>query len=331
MKIAVFSAKKYDREFLSAANASRHELRFFEPHLSEETVGLAAGFDAVCVFVNDQVNAAVIAPLHSLGVRLIALRCAGYNNVDLAAATKHGLTVVRVPAYSPYAVAEHTIALMLALNRKLHRAYNRVREGNFALDGLLGFDLHGKTIGIIGTGQIGTVVAQILTGFGCPTLAFDPVPNATCRSFGVRYVELDELFAESNIITLHCPLTPGNKYMINDATVGRMKNGVMLINTSRGALLDTLAVTQALKSGKIGYLGLDVYEEEEQIFFEDRSGLILGDDVFARLLTFPNVIITGHQAFFTREALVNIATTTIDNITRFENNQPLEKLAGSPF
>lgn len=331
MKIAVFSAKKYDREFLSAANASRHELRFFEPHLSEETVGLAAGFDAVCVFVNDQVNAAVIAPLHSLGVRLIALRCAGYNNVDLAAATKHGLTVVRVPAYSPYAVAEHTIALMLALNRKLHRAYNRVREGNFALDGLLGFDLHGKTIGIIGTGQIGTVVAQILTGFGCPTLAFDPVPNATCGSFGVRYVELDELFAESNIITLHCPLTPGNKYMINDATVGRMKNGVMLINTSRGALLDTLAVTQALKSGKIGYLGLDVYEEEEQIFFEDRSGLILGDDVFARLLTFPNVIITGHQAFFTREALVNIATTTIDNITRFENNQPLEKLAGSPF
>lgn len=331
MKIAVFSAKKYDREFLSAANAPRHELHFFEPHLSEETVGLAAGFDAVCVFVNDQVNAAVIAPLHSLGVRLIALRCAGYNNVDLAAATKHGLTVVRVPAYSPYAVAEHTIALMLALNRKLHRAYNRVREGNFALDGLLGFDLHGKTIGIIGTGQIGTVVAQILTGFGCPTLAFDPVPNATCGSFGVRYVELDELFAESNIITLHCPLTPGNKYMINDATVGRMKNGVMLINTSRGALLDTLAVTQALKSGKIGYLGLDVYEEEEQIFFEDRSGLILGDDVFARLLTFPNVIITGHQAFFTREALVNIATTTIDNITRFENNQPLEKLAGSPF
>ena len=328
MKIAVFSAKKYDREFLSAANGSLHELRFFEPHLNEETVDLAAGFDAVCVFVNDQVNAAVIARLHSLGARLIALRCAGYNNVDLAAANKHGVTVVRVPAYSPYAVAEHTIALMLALNRKLHRAYNRVREGNFALDGLLGFDMHGKTVGVIGTGQIGTVVAQILTGFGCPTLAFDPIPNETCRSLGVRYVDLNELFAESDIITLHCPLTPENKYMTNAAAIARMKNGVMLINTSRGALLDTLSIIDALKSGKVGYLGLDVYEEEEQIFFEDRSGLILSDDVFARLLTFPNVIITGHQAFFTREALLNIAATTIGNITRFENNQPLENLAG---
>jgi D-lactate dehydrogenase len=328
VKVAIFSAKKYDREFLSTANASRHELRFFEPHLNEESAGLAAGFEAVCVFVNDQVNAAVIARLRSLGVRLIALRCAGYNNVDLEAATKHGLTVVRVPAYSPYAVSEHTIALMLALNRKLHRAYNRVREGNFALDGLLGFDMHGKTVGVIGTGQIGTVVAQILTGFGCPTLAFDPNPNQSCRSFGVRYVKLDELFAESDIITLHCPLTPGTNYMINDAAIARMKNGVMLINTSRGALLDTLAIIQGLKSGKIGYLGLDVYEEEEQIFFEDRSGLILSDDVFARLLTFPNVIITGHQAFFTQEALVNIAATTIDNITRFENNQPLDKLTG---
>jgi D-lactate dehydrogenase len=328
MKIAIFSAKKYDREFLSAANASRHELRFFEPHLSEETAGLAAGFEAACVFVNDQVNAAVIATLRSLGVRLIALRCAGYNNVDLAAATKHGITVVRVPAYSPYAVAEHAIALMLALNRKVHRAYNRVREGNFALDGLVGFDMHGKTVGVIGTGQIGTVVAQILTGFGCPTLAFDPFPNATCRSVGVRYVELNELFAQSDIITLHCPLTPENKYIVSDPAIAKMKKGVMLINTSRGALLDTLAIIQGLKSGKIGYVGLDVYEEEERIFFEDRSGLILSDDVFARLLTFPNVIITGHQAFFTREALLNIAATTMDNITRFENNQPLEKVAG---
>jgi D-lactate dehydrogenase len=328
MKIAIFSAKKYDREFLSAANGSRHELRFFEPHLSEETAGLAAGFEAACVFVNDQVNAAVIATLRSLGVRLIALRCAGYNNVDLAAATKHGITVVRVPAYSPYAVAEHAIALMLALNRKVHRAYNRVREGNFALDGLVGFDMHGKTVGVIGTGQIGTVVAQILTGFGCPTLAFDPFPNATCRSVGVRYVELNELFAQSDIITLHCPLTPENKYIVSDPAIAKMKKGVMLINTSRGALLDTLAIIQGLKSGKIGYVGLDVYEEEERIFFEDRSGLILSDDVFARLLTFPNVIITGHQAFFTREALLNIAATTIDNITRFENNQPLEKVAG---
>jgi D-lactate dehydrogenase len=328
VKVAVFSAKKYDREFLSAANGSRHELHFFEPHLNEETAGLTAGFGAVCVFVNDQVDAAVIAKLHSLGVQLIALRCAGYNNVDLAAAKKHGLTVVRVPAYSPYAVAEHTIALMLALNRKVHRAYNRVREGNFALDGLLGFDMHGKTVGIIGTGQIGTMVAQILTGFGCPTVAFDPFPSATCQSIGVRYVELDDLFTQSEIITLHCPLTPENTYIISDAAIAKMKKGVMLINTSRGALLDTLAIIQGLKSGKIGYLGLDVYEEEERIFFEDRSGLILSDDVFARLLTFPNVIITGHQAFFTREALLNIAATTIDNITRFENNQPLEKLAG---
>ncbi|HMF46820.1 MAG TPA: 2-hydroxyacid dehydrogenase [Candidatus Udaeobacter sp.] len=328
MNVAIFSAKKYDREFLNAANASGHQLRFFEPHLNEETAGLATGFDAVCVFVNDQVNAAVIAKLHSLGIRLIALRCAGYNNVDLAAATKHGITVVRVPAYSPYAVAEHSIALILALNRKVHRAYNRVREGNFALDGLVGFDMSGKTVGVIGTGQIGTVVAKILTGFGCPTLAFDPIPNPTCRSLGVRYVELNELLAQSDVISLHCPLTPENKYIINDAAIAKMKNGVMLINTSRGGLLDTVAIIDALKSGKIGYLGLDVYEEEEDIFFEDRSGLILSDDVFARLLTFPNVIITGHQAFFTREALLNIAATTIDNITRFENNQPLEKLAG---
>jgi D-lactate dehydrogenase len=327
MKVAIFSAKKYDREFLSAANGSRHELRFFEPHLNEETVGLAAGLDVACVFVNDQVNAAVIATLESLGVRLIALRCAGYNNVDLSAATKHGIIVVRVPAYSPYAVAEHAIALMLALNRKVHRAYNRVREGNFALDGLVGFDMHGKTVGVIGTGQIGTVVTQILTGFGCPTLAFDPFPNATCRSVGVRYVALDELFAQSDIITLHCPLTPENKHLINRQALNKMKNGVMLINTSRGALLDTLAIIQGLKSSKLGYLGLDVYEEEERIFFEDRSGLILSDDVFARLLTFPNVIITGHQAFFTQEALLNISATTIDNITRFENNQPVEKLA----
>ncbi|HEU5246625.1 MAG TPA: 2-hydroxyacid dehydrogenase [Candidatus Udaeobacter sp.] len=329
MKVAVFSAKNYDREFLSATNAKRHEIHFFDAHLNEATASLAAGFSAVCVFVNDRIDAAVIAKLASLGIRLIALRCAGYNNVDLAAAKKHGITVVRVPAYSPYAVAEHTIGLMLALNRKLHRAYNRVREGNFALDGLLGFDMRGKTAGIIGTGKIGTVVAQILSGFACSILAFDPAPNEQCRSFGVRYVHLDELLAQSDIITLHCPLTAENKHMIDAAAIAKMKNGVMLINTSRGALLDTVAVIGALKSGKIGYLGLDVYEEEEQIFFEDRSGLIIPDDVFARLLTFPNVLITGHQAFFTREALENIATTTIENITRFEEGQMLEnQLAG---
>jgi D-lactate dehydrogenase len=254
---------------------------------------------------------------------LIALRCAGYNNVDLTAAKKHRLTVVRVPGYSPYAVAEHTIGLILALNRNLHRAYNRVREGNFALDGLLGFDVRGKTAGIIGTGQIGSVVAKILIGFGCGVLAFDPIENEKCHALGVSYVQLDELLARPDIVTLHCPLTRMNRHMIDAAAIRKMRTGAMLINTSRGALIDTMAVIDALKSGKIGYLGLDVYEEEEQIFFEDRSGLIIPDDVFARLLTFPNVIITGHQAFFTREALRNIAATTIDNITRFENGQTL--------
>jgi D-lactate dehydrogenase len=329
MKVAVFSAKNYDREFLSWANASPHELHFFEPHLSEQTAGLAAGFPAVCVFVNDTVDVLVVAKLADLGVRLIALRCAGYNNVDLVAVKKHGLTVARVPGYSPYAVAEHAVGLMLALNRKLHRAYNRVREGNFALDGLLGFDVHGKTAGIIGTGKIGSVAAQILIGLGCDVLAFDPVENEKCRALGVRYVKLDDLLPQSHIITLHCPLTPENKHMIDASALRKMRDGVMLINTSRGALINTVAVIEALKSGRIGALGLDVYEEEEQIFFEDRSGLIIPDDVFARLLTFPNVIITGHQAFFTREALKNIAATTIDNITKFESGQNLEnQLAG---
>jgi D-lactate dehydrogenase len=324
VKVAVFSTKNYDREFLGSANASRHELYFFEPHLSEQTATLAEGFEAVCVFVNDTVDAVVVAKLADLGVRLIALRCAGYNNVDLAAVKKRGLTVVRVPGYSPYAVAEHTIGLMLALNRKLQRAYNRVREGNFALEGLLGFDMHEKTAGIIGTGKIGSVTARILIGFGCEVLAFDPVENENCRALGVRYVTLDDLLSQSHIITLHCPLTADNKHMINVGALQKMRGGVMLINTSRGTLIDTLAVIKALKSGKIGYLGLDVYEEEEQIFFEDRSGVIIPDDLFARLLTFPNVIITGHQAFFTREALENIARTTIDNFTKFQRGQKLE-------
>lgn len=329
MKVAVFSAKKYDIEFLNAANGLRHELQFFEPNLSVETAGLAAEFGAVCVFVNDHIDAATIAKLDSLGVRLIALRCAGYNNVDLKAAAKDGIVVVRVPGYSPHAVAEHAIGLMLALNRKLHRAYNRVREGNFALEGLLGFDMDGKTVGIIGTGKIGSVIAKILIGFDCPTLAFDPVPNETCRSSGVRYTTLDELLAKSDIITLHCPLTPENKHLIDAHALKKMKKGVMLINTSRGALIDTLAVIKALKSGKVGYLGLDVYEEEEQIFFEDRSGLIISDDVFSRLLTFPNVVITGHQAFFTQEALENIAAATIDNISKFERGEKLENQLAS--
>jgi D-lactate dehydrogenase len=324
MKVAVFNARAVDRQFLTPANKPGHELQFFEPPLNDATVGLAAGFDVVCVFVHDHVNAAVTEKLHSLGVRLIALRCAGYNNVDLASAKKYGIPVVRVPAYSPHAVAEHTIALMLALDRKLHRAYNRVREGNFSLEGLLGFDMRGKTVGIIGTGKIGTVVARILRGFHCKLLALDPFPSDYCRSLGLEYLTLDELLPRSDIITLHCPLTPENKHIINVRALEKMKDGVMLINTSRGALLDTVAVIEALKSGKVGYLGLDVYEEEEKIFFEDRSSLIIPDDVFARLLTFPNVIITGHQAFFTREALENIAATTIDNITKFEHGEALE-------
>ena len=262
----------------------------------------------------------MLAALARQGTRLIALRCAGFNNVDLAAAREVGLTVVRVPTYSPHAVAEHTLGLVLALNRKIHRAYARVREGNFALDGLLGFDLYGQTVGVVGTGQIGAVVARIMGGFGCRILAHDPFPNPECVALGARYVALPELFADSDIITLHCPLTPQTRHLINAQALQQMKPGVMLINTSRGALIDTPSVTEALKSGKIGYLGLDVYEEEADLFFEDLSNIVLQDDIFARLLTFPNVIITGHQAFFTRNALERIAKTTLANITTFEQS-----------
>ena len=328
MKVAVFSSKRYDRASLDAANAGRHELHYYDPHLDAVTAPLAHGHDAVCVFVNDRLDATVLAVLASAGTRLVALRCAGFNNVDMHAAQRLGFTVVRVPAYSPHAVAEHTIALILALNRKLHRAYNRVREGNFALDGLLGFDLHGRTAGVVGTGKIGAVAARILLGFGCTVLAFDPFPDQGCRERGVRYVSLDDLLGASDIITLHCPLTPENHHLISAAALAKMKHGAMLINTSRGGLLDTRAVIDALKSGKLGHVGLDVYEEESEIFFEDLSGTILLDDIFTRLLTFPNVIITGHQGFFTREALDNIARTTIDNITQFEETGSVANAVG---
>ncbi len=318
MKIAVFSTKQYDRASLEEANAGRHELHFLEPHLDEATAPLAHGHDAVCAFVNDRLDAPVLELLAAGGVRLVALRCAGFNHVDVSAAQRLGMTVARVPAYSPHAVAEHTVGLMLALNRKLHRAFNRVREGNFALEGLLGFDMNGRTAGVIGTGRIGAVVARILQGFGCEVLAFDPFPEEHCRAAGVRYVSIDELLSASDIITLHCPLTAENHHLINADALARMKPGVMLINTSRGGLLDTRAVIGALKSGRLGHVGLDVYEEEGEMFFEDLSSTILHDDIFSRLLTFPNVIITGHQAFFTREALENIASTTIGNITEFE-------------
>ena len=318
MRVAVFSTKPYDQEFLAAANAgSGHELAFLEPRLSAETAALAADAGAVCLFVNDRADAAIIRRLAGHGVRLLALRCAGFNHVDLAAARAQGMTVARVPAYSPHAVAEHTLALALGLNRKIYRAYNRVREGNFALEGLLGFDFHGKTAGIVGTGQIGTVVARILAGFGCRLLAHDPEPNDKCRALGVRYVGLDELFAAADLVTLHCPLTPQTHHLVDAARLARAKPGLMLINTGRGALIDTRAAIAALKRGTIGSLGLDVYEEEADLFFEDLSGQVLRDDVFARLLTFPNVLITGHQGFFTREALANIAETTIGNIDAF--------------
>lgn len=323
MKVAVFSTKSYDRQFLDAANAGgAQELVFFEPRLLPETAPLAAGFEGICAFVNDRLDRTVLEQVAKGGTRLIALRSAGFNNVDLEAARALGMTVVRVPAYSPYAVAEHTVGLMLALNRHLPRAAARVREGNFSLDGLLGFDMHGKTVGIIGTGKIGTVVTTILNGFGCRLFGFDPYPNDACRELGMDYVHLDDLLRQSDIITLHLPLTPESHHMIDEASIDRLTPGVMLINTSRGALLDTAAVIEGLKTGQIGSLGLDVYEEEADLFFEDLSNYVIQDDVFARLLTFPNVLITGHQAFFTREALSAIAQTTIDNITALDRGEP---------
>lgn len=319
MKVAVFSCKPHDRDHLDAANAAcGHELVYFEPRLTHETASLADGFPAVCAFVQDELDARVVDDLAAGGTRLIALRCAGYNNVDLQAADERGLTVVRVPAYSPHAVAEHAVGLMLALNRKVHRAYARVREGNFALEGLLGFDLHGQTVGIVGTGEIGVVVARILKGFGCRLLAFDPNKNPDCEALGVRYVSIEELFAESKILTLHCPLTPHTHHLIDAAAIASMRPGVMLVNTSRGAVIDTQAAIEGLKSGRIGYLGIDVYEEEEEVFFEDFSDRVIQDDALARLLTFPNVIVTGHQAFFTTEALDNIAETTLANLDDFD-------------
>ncbi|MEQ8786166.1 MAG: 2-hydroxyacid dehydrogenase [Pirellulaceae bacterium] len=315
MRLAVFSTKPYDRRFLHAANVRYgHELTFLEPRLNRDTVRLADGFAAVSVFVNDIVDADVIQTLSEHGVSTVALRCAGFNNVDLAAAQRCGVKVVRVPAYSPHAVAEHAVTLMLALNRHVHRAYTRVREGNFSLDGLLGFDLYGRTVGVVGTGQVGACVARIMAGFGCRLLGYDVRPNTDCQSLGMEYAALDELFAQSDVISLHCPLTPATHHLINAETIAQMKSGVMLINTSRGAVIDTKAVIEGLKSRKIGALGIDVYEEESDYFFEDLSHQFIADDVLARLLTFPNVLVTGHQAFFTQEALEAIADTTLNNL-----------------
>lgn len=324
MNVAVFSTRAYDREFLApAAEQAGHALTFFESRLTNETSKLAAGFPAVSIFVNDHVDRDVAEALAAGGTRMLALRSAGFNHVDLRAAAEFGLKVARVPAYSPYAVSEHTVGMILALNRKIHRAYNRVRDGNFSLEGLLGFDLHGRTAGIIGTGKIGAGVVRILHGFGCQLLLHDVHENNELKQLGARYVSLAELFAASEIISLHCPLLPATEHLINRVAIEQMRSGVMLINTSRGGLVDTQAVIEGLKSGQIGYLGLDVYEEEESLFFEDKSSQVIRDDVFSRLLTFPNVLVTGHQAFFTREALTQIAATTMTNLTAFERGETL--------
>lgn len=319
MRVAFFSTKPYDRRFFTAANEQHgFELKFFEPRLTPETMALAQGFDAVCVFVNDQLDADILEQLKDAGIKTIALRCAGFNNVDLKAAEEAELQVVRVPAYSPYAVAEHTVGLMLTLNRRIHRAYNRVREANFALDGLLGFDFHGKTVGVIGTGRTGALTAKIMHGFGCDLLGSDMRENPDCLELGMKYMPVDDLLAKADVVTLHCPLTPETEHLINEERVQKMKPGVMLINTSRGRVVDTKAVIEGLKSGQIGSVGMDVYEEEADYFFEDLSNNVIADDVLARLLTFPNVLVTGHQAFFTREAMQAIADTTLNNLQEIE-------------
>lgn len=323
MKIAVFDSHEFDRSALQAANESvGHELIFLEASLSEETVSLAAGCPAVCLFVHDHVNAIIATVLKKGGTSLIALRCAGFNNVDLAAAERAQLHVVRVPDYSPYAVAEHAMGLLLALNRKLPLAYNRGRAGNFSLDGLVGFDLHGKTIGVIGLGKIGVVFAKIARGFGCRVLGHDVQRCAQANH--VVFVSLDELLAESDIISLHVPLVPETLHLINAATIGKMKPEAILINTSRGALVNASDLVYALKSGAIAGAALDVYEEEENYFFRDLSGQVLQDDILARLLSFPNVLVTAHQAFLTREALRNIAEATLSNATAFAEGKPLK-------
>jgi len=321
MRVSVFSTKPYDREFLEEANkACGHELAYFESRLTPDTALVARDTKAVCVFVNDLVDVEVLKVLAQIGVSIVVLRCAGFNNVDLVGARDLGITVARVPEYSPHAVAEHAATLVLALNRKIHRAYARVREGNFSLDGLMGFDLNGRTVGIIGTGKIGTVFARIMSGFGCRIVATDLLRNPECETLGVNYCSTQEVLRNADILSLHCPLTPQTHHLIDADAITQLREGVMLINTSRGGVVDTRAVIKGLKSGRIGSLGLDVYEEEADLFFENLSDKVIQDDVFARLLSFPNVLITGHQAFFTVEAMRGIAEMTMANITSFEQH-----------
>ncbi len=320
MKVAVFSTKSYDREYLDEANGtSEHDLVYFETSLKPRTTKLAEHFDAVCVFVNDILSKEVLESLASLKVKAIVLRCAGFNNVELETACRLGLKVLRVPAYSPNAVAEHAVALIMTLNRKTHKAYNRVREGNFSIERLMGFELYGKTVGVIGTGRIGASFARIMQGFGSKVVAYDVYPSPALVEAGVDYLTLEEVFRKSDIISLHCPLTPETNRMINKNTLGIMKKGAMLINTSRGKLIDSEAAIEALKEGQLGYLGIDVYEQEEKLFFKDLSEIVILDDKISRLMTFPNVLVTAHQAYFTDNALTQIAQTTIQNLTDLEN------------
>jgi D-lactate dehydrogenase len=321
LRVAVFDSRSYDIEHLSHANAGRFAFTFLPSALDIDTASSAAGFRAVCLFVNDRADATVIRKLAALGVRMIALRCAGYNNVDLNACAEYGVSVARVPAYSPNAVAEHTVALMLMLNRKLHKAYLRNREGAFILDGLTGFDMKGKTAGVIGAGKIGQCVAEILLGFGCRVLVHDKYPSEEVKRTKAEIVELDQVFRESDIVTLHVPLFPETYHLIDQKAIQAMKRGVMIINTSRGGLVDTPALIAGLKSGQVGFAGLDVYEEEAGIFFQDLSGKVLTDDVLARLMTFNNVVVTSHQGFLTVEALTNIADTTLENLLEFQSGK----------
>lgn len=327
-KIAFFSTQPYDKAFFNKHNKEfGFQLDFFETQLNPQTVILIENASIVCVFVNDIVNEAVIKQLVEKGVKIIALRCAGFNNVDLEAAKKYNLKVCRVPAYSPEAVAEHAIAMILTLNRKTHKAYNRVREQNFSLNGLLGFDLFGKTIGIIGTGNIGKAFAKIALGFGCKVLAYDIVTNPEMEKDGVEFVSLEEIFKSSDIISLHCPLNDQTKHIVNKNSIASMKDNVMIINTSRGGLIETASVIEGLKEGRIGYLGIDVYEQEEKLFFRDLSEDIIQDDNIQRLMSFPNVLVTAHQAFFTNEALTQIALVTFNNIKSLLTNNDIENKA----
>ena len=320
MKIAVFSVKPYEKEFLDKFNdEAKHDLHYFEESLNAHTTNLAEGFEAVCVFVSDRIDKGVISKLAQLGVKLIDLRSAGFNNVDIEAAAEQQIKVLRVPAYSPQAVAEHAVALILTLNRKTHKAYNRVREGNFSVENLMGFNLFGKTVGVIGTGKIGTAFCQIMQGFGCKIVAYDIQESDALKAKGIIYKPLIEVLEEADIVSLHCPLTPETSQIINTTTLSKMKEGAMLINTSRGGLIKTAQVIEALKSGHLGYLGIDVYEQEEKLFFKDLSESIIQDDVIERLMGFHNVLITPHQGFFTKEAMDEIAETTLKNFSDFES------------